>query len=455
MTTVKSPDRRLQVDSPTAKRPTVLYVAHNHPSVRPGGAEAYALELYQAMRDTALFSAVLLAKGGPPMGDLGRFHNGTYFEPVGQDPNQYFFHTDGYDFDWLRGTITGKDFYTKHFRDFLMAVRPDIVHFQHTLFLGYEMIREVRNTLPGVPIVYTLHEYLPICHNNGQMVRTASAGGQLCERASPRRCHECFPGTTPQDFFMRSRFIQAQLGLVDLFLAPSAFLRQRFVDWGIPEARIRVEEYGRLQPARVATTDERPRRDRLGFFGQLNPYKGIDVLLEAMLLIAREDGETSAWGRQGPSKVGPRLRVHGANLDLQEGGFQAVIGDLLELTKASVGFVGRYSHEDLPALMRDVDWVVVPSKWWENSPLVIQEAFAHGRPVICSDIGGMAEKVTDGVNGIHFPVGDPAGLANAIRKAVEDPNLWSTLRGGIPDLYAMTQHISVLTEIYRELLERA
>ena len=46
--------------------------------------------------------------------------------------------------------------------------------------------------------------------------------------------------------------------------------------------------------------------------------------------------------------------------------------------------------------MASVDWVVVPSIWWENSPLVIQEAFGYGRPVICSDIGGMAEKVTDG-----------------------------------------------------------
>ena len=61
--------------------------------------------------------------------------------------------------------------------------------------------------------------------------------------------------------------------------------------------------------------------------------------------------------------------------------------------------------------MARIDWVVVPSIWWENGPLVILEAFQHGRPVICSDIGGMSEKVTDGVNGLHFRRGDPRDLA--------------------------------------------
>ena len=58
-------------------------------------------------------------------------------------------------------------------------------------------------------------------------------------------------------------------------------------------------------------------------------------------------------------------------------------------------------------MMSNVDWVVVPSRWWEGSPLVIQDAFLYGRPVICSDIGAMAEKVTHEVNGLHFTVADP------------------------------------------------
>ncbi len=455
LTTTSGPAGRRESAKPQV-RPTVLYISHNHPSVRPGGAEAYALELYEAMREADAFTPVLLAKGGPPVGKVGRLHPGTCFEPVGIDPNQYFFHTDTYEFDWLRGTITGKDFYTKHFRDFLKAVRPDIVHFQHTLFLGYEMIREVHNTLPEVPILYTLHEYLPICHNNGQMVRTESAGGGLCERASPRRCHECFPAVTPQDFFLRTRFVQSHLGLVDRFIAPSTFLARRFIEWGIPEERIQVEEYGRRRPARLAPTDDRRWRDRFGFFGQLNPFKGLDVLLEAMLVLIRERSSSPDGAGHGTGATSrPHLRVHGANLDLQEGKFQTRVRELLDLTGSDVDFVGRYEHRDLPDLMGAVDWVVVPSSWWENSPLVIQEAFAHGRPVICSDIGGMAEKVTHGRNGIQFRAGDPVSLAAALRRAVDDPTLWSSLRQGIPDVYDMDRHVEVLTAVYRELLQQA
>jgi glycosyltransferase involved in cell wall biosynthesis len=118
-----------------------------------------------------------------------------------------------------------------------------------------------------------------------------------------------------------------------------------------------------------------------------------------------------------------------------------------------VTLVGRYEHAELPQLMAAIDWVVVPSIWWENSPLVIQEAFQHGRPVICSDIGGMAEKVTHGVTGLHFRIGDPTGLAATIREAVSSPGLWEQLSGAIPGVYRMEDHAAAVGAIYRALLD--
>jgi glycosyltransferase involved in cell wall biosynthesis len=117
-----------------------------------------------------------------------------------------------------------------------------------------------------------------------------------------------------------------------------------------------------------------------------------------------------------------------------------------------VTLVGEYDHRQLPALMENVDWVVVPSIWWENSPLVIQEAFLHGRPVICSDIGGMAEKVADGVNGLHFRAGSATNLADTLRRAVGTSGLWERLRSGVPAVYAIEESAAVLSGVYRELL---
>src|SRR5689334_16058396 len=138
-------------------KPKVLYICHNHPSVRPGGAEAYALELYHGISEHGEFEPVFLAKGGPPLSSYVPSHSGTIFGLVNDDPNQYFVYTSSYHHDWLYGTMTDKELYTKHLHEFLLALQPDVVHFQHTLSLGYDLIRQVRNTLGDVPIVYTLH----------------------------------------------------------------------------------------------------------------------------------------------------------------------------------------------------------------------------------------------------------------------------------------------------------
>jgi glycosyltransferase involved in cell wall biosynthesis len=429
---------------------TVLYIVHNHPSVRPGGAETYALELYQAMHGSDEFTPLLLAKGGPPVSPVGQTHGGTPFAHVNGDPNQYFLHTDGR-FDWFLGVLEAKEVLTRFFREFLEATRPDLVHFQHTQHFGYDMLRVVRSTLPGCAIVYTLHEFLPICHRQGQMLRVGE--NAPCWDAAPWRCHTCFPQHTPQDFFMRKKFIQSHLALVDLFIAPSRFLLERYVHWGLPREKIIDEDYGRqpMDPAPQAAA-ERP-HPRLAFFGQINPYKGVDVLLEAMRLLAERRNEGWEAGLS-PAKQPPRpqLKIFGANLDLQEGSFQTRIRALLEATRRDVTLAGRYEPAQLAGLMAETDWVVVPSIWWENSPLVIQEAFGHGRPVICSNIGGMAEKVRDGVDGLHFRAGDPASLADAIERAVATPRLWDSLVRNLSQVYPMNEHTRVLSRYYLKLL---
>lgn len=417
-------------------KPRILYIVHNHPELHPGGAEAYALELYRSLRDGDRFEPQLVARIGPNQARTAEPHPGTPFRATGADPNELLVYTatERFDFFWM--THRDKSFYTRDFDTFLRAQQPDIVHFQHTLFLGYDLVTQVRRSLPDTPILYTLHEFLPICHRNGQMVRTFN--GERCMDASPRRCQECFPEIPARDFFMRRRFIQSHLEHVDLFLAPSRFLRDRYIDWGIDPARIRFEEYGR-RPAQPAPAGAERERTRIGFFGQLNPFKGVTVLLEAMRLLSEDVPGAHLW-------------LHGANLELQTPAFQERFGDLLDRAAPSATLAGSYGHDALPGLMAGIDWVVVPSVWWENSPLVIQEAFQHGRPVICSDIGGMAEKVTHEVNGLHFRAGDPRSLAETLRRATTEPGLWDRLRAGIPEVYDMEDHVRSLGEIYDGLL---
>jgi glycosyltransferase involved in cell wall biosynthesis len=423
----------------------VLFVCHNHPDLYAGGAETYALQVFDEMRKSEEVEPIFLARVGATPATRFKPHPGTPFGSLRKDDHQCWVFTETSDFDMLHLTLRRKGLFTTYLRDFLLAYRPDVIHIQHTLYLGIDLLRQIKNTLPDIPIVYTLHEYHPICHRDGRMVRTVNE--ELCDHASPRRCNECFPDIPPAEFFMRKRFIESHFALVDLFLAPSHFLMDRYVEWGIPPARIRFSDYGRPAPRKIQA-DTRNLRNRLGFFGQLNPYKGVISLLKAMKILA-EDGQED--GSKGSPDV--HLRIHGTNLEWQSAAFQEEFHALVKSMSSNVTVMGRYDGMELPELMAQVDWVVVPSIWPENSPLVIQEAFQHGRPVICTGIGALKEKVTHGVNGLHFRRADPRSLAGTIRRAVGSPDLWQRLHAGIPPVRSIEEDVGSLIETYHQLRE--
>jgi glycosyltransferase involved in cell wall biosynthesis len=81
--------------------------------------------------------------------------------------------------------------------------------------------------------------------------------------------------------------------------------------------------------------------------------------------------------------------------------------------------------------MAGVDWVVVPSIWWENSPMVIQEAFVCGRPLVVADIGGMKEKVRDGVDGVYAAVGNALQWKAVLMHCATSRKYYDLLRSGI------------------------
>lgn len=398
-----------------------------------GGAEVYAYELYCGMRDHSAYEAFFLAhtKDAP--------HTGVPFRAIGDDPRQTLMATAG--IDYFYGTLPDKLAYLKYFNDYLLQVKPDVVHFQHTLHLGFEMIRQVKNSLPEAVIVYTLHEFLPICHANGQMIRLDN--GQRCMKASPARCHGCFPHISAARFFMRNRFINAQFDLVDHFHAPSLFLRDRYIDWGIPENRITQLEYGRhmRDPAPPRELNDGDARNRFGFFGQVSHYKGLHVLLRAVDILRQRDFTDFS------------VTINGANLEIQPDAFQKEFGDLLKRCGNLVNVAGPYQNEEVGNRIGSVDWVIIPSIWWENSPLVIQEGFMHKRPVIASNIGGMAEKVTDDVDGLHFQAGNPADLADVIQRAATDKELWDRLASGIKPVFDMSSAIEEHDRLYHRLTQ--
>src|SRR5436309_6912686 len=142
---------------------TVLFFAHAHPSVRAGGAEQYAYELYRGLRSSDEFDPVLVSRVGPAAtGDPAPPHPGTRLGGVDGDPGQVLLYTHPDEFDTLNLSLRNKGLYEDTVRELVDAYDPAVVHFQHTLLLGVELVRFVRSVRPRVPIVYTLHEFWPI-----------------------------------------------------------------------------------------------------------------------------------------------------------------------------------------------------------------------------------------------------------------------------------------------------
>ncbi len=428
----------------------ILIISHGHPDFVAGGGEIAAYNLHQALRSQQGFDSVFFARHAQPE----RVRGGTVLSGNGRQSEILFYSSMS---DWFRFSQPEKSRIWKDFRQVLELTEPELIHFHHYLHLGLEMIREVKDFNPAIPIVMTLHEFFGICHNHGQMVRTTDQS--RCETASPAACADCFPEYSPQDFYLRERFIKSYFELIDQFISPSEFLARRYIEWGLPAHKIAVIENPQdfnahnsvqddissstqsLISTKSAPVEHVADKVKLSFFGQINGFKGVDVLLEA---VERLD---PAIRRQ------LQVSLNGHGLDALRGPLRDRMDKLLECTSDCVFLAGPYQRGELAALMAETDWVVVPSKWWENSPMVIEEARQYGVPVICSNIGGMAERVQDGVTGVHFTVSRPGSLAEKITQVVTNRDYRTTLAANMRKSFQPELAIKLHTNLYSELLQ--
>lgn len=254
--------------------------------------------------------------------------------------------------------------------------------------------------------------------------------GALCTRSSPVDCALCLGDQTPFDMLVRERKLKSMLGCFDLLISPSEFLRDRFVAWGIAADRITVLENGvsfgddALEPDNGS---EESRAARFAYFGQATLTKGLNTLVEA----------ASYMSAAGSAK--PVIDIHGVTRDI----FKALWPD--HVIPPNIAFRGRYHPNVAVTLMRRYGWVIIPSVWWENSPVVIQEARAACVPMIAARLGGILEK-TRGWS-LHFHPGDPIDLARVIEEAADDASLLSKLSERITPPLSVRDFVTTLVTL--------
>jgi glycosyltransferase involved in cell wall biosynthesis len=421
----------------------VLLISLFHPELVRGGAQQVCYELFQGLKGRDGIEPVLLAAIDPSMKAL--YKSGAQITGFDGRDGEFLFLSRDYDYGWHKVSSSAL---TRSFAEFLELVQPDVVHFHHFLLLGIDLLTLTRRALPKARIVFTFHEFLSICDADGHMLRRSDQS--LCSQASPVRCHQCFPDRTPEHYFMREMWFKKHLAVVDAFTVPSRFMIERYASWGLDASRITHVTNGQPDYSGGSVPiDKRAKRNRFGFFGQLVDNKGVWVLLRAVQRLRAEGFTDFTVEINGDNR---QFASEARRKEIEQ--FLAAESEL-PLAERVVTFNGSYSVDQLPQRMARIDWCVVPSVWWEIFGLVISEAWMFKRPVIASNVGGPAERITHEKDGLLFDVADPSSLSQAIHRACIEKGLWERLRKGIRPPASEREMVDGYLAVYDRSLQSA
>ncbi len=355
----------------------------------------------------------------------------------------------------------GKDGYRhqtmdSNFAKLIAAIKPDIAHIGHLNHLSTGIVDELNKQ--NIPIVFTLHDFWLMCPRGQFLTRSIGKENnfQLCSGQQDHKCAtDCykvyFSGreeNEQQDIehwsaWTHQRMIETKaiINKVDAFIAPSNYLRNRFVnEFSVPENNIIYLDYG--FPTEYLTQTEKSKDNTnftFGYIGTLIPAKGVNQLIEAFCQI-----ETPAI-----------LRIYGR----QNGQSTEALKLLAATSNNKIEFAGEYINHNLANdVFSKVDCIVVPSIWAENSPLVIHEAQSCKVPVITADFGGMKEYVQHQVNGLLFEHRNTNSLAEQMKFAIANPHLMKeygqkgylfSTYGSVPNIQ---DHCKELEKIYNRFI---
>ncbi len=403
---------------------------------------------------------------------------------------------DGLRVRWVNNTFRGTRSFAEGYdnpsitalaAEYIEEVRPDVAHIHHLTCLSTGIAFELKRR--GVPVVLTLHDYWLLCHR-GQLL---DVNLRRCDGPLPDGCRLCLgpaveggsaiyagaravraleshlpagvtrsvrhaaekvastlAGTAQDAPGMRLAHMRRVLDCVNLTLAPSRHMRDRFVPL-IPPGRIEVSEYGvdlERFPRPVHVLDHVPnvpvreqgeRPLRLGFLGSLMVSKAPHLLIEAHQCLPPGSATVTLAGAHTP--------YHG------DESYRARLEPLLSLPGISCS--GPVLPDSVPQLLASLDLLVVPSVWEENSPLVIREAFAAGVPVVASRIGGIPETVEEGAGGVLFEPGDLDDLTCVLRRLIDDPSLITQLKARIPIVRGLDDDARMTRGLYTRLIDGA
>jgi glycosyltransferase involved in cell wall biosynthesis len=281
-------------------------------------------------------------------------------------------------------------------------VKPDVAHLH---MIDHQLSPSILHALAryNIPVMQTCHQYKLVCPSYRLLVMREN---RLCEKCVTGRFYHAVLERCHKDSLAASALVAFEsylhkwmqvYDLIRLFHVPSRFLGGKLHESGVSTSRIWHQFYT-IDLRNYPCSDVF--EDYFVYYGRLSEEKGILTLLRAMPQVRQS--KLLVIG-DGPQRA--KLEKFAAEHKL-----------------SNVVFTGAKSGGDLTRLVSHAKFVVVPSEWYDNSPLVIYESFSMGRPVVATTLGGMPELVEDGINGRLFAPKDVEELARVINELLSDQN---------------------------------
>ena len=423
------------------RRLRVLHAIHDFLPRHQAGSEIYAAALCQELQRRGHHVTVLAASFDPSRrhGEvIWRVHDGL---PVVEVVNNWAF--DSFEETYRASNLRPV------FDHVLRATQPDVLHVHNLLNLSFDLPQQAR--AHGARVVGTLHDYTLVCPSGGQRIHRAEQ--HVCHTIEADRCARCFaqspypaqmafgralgrPGAaiarraacalraraprlfarltshrrltaassapTSAQITMRLNAARAAAAGFDLLVGPSPSIASECRKLEIAPQRLEVADYGFAQLPQSTRRNSPPQTPlRVGYVGTIVWHKGVHVLIDAV--------------RQIPAGAVEALIFGDTNM------FPDYTADLQSAARGlPIRFMGRCERDRIADVYAQLDVLVVPSLWLENSPLVIHEAFMAGLPVVGAGIGGIRDLVHHGENGLLYPPDSSAALATTLTELAND-----------------------------------
>ena len=403
----------------------ILYC--NKYDYRFSGTEAYLFDLIERMdrrdHDTALFSM----DHGTPSGFTGR----AYRVPLVnfKDPHAGFL---------KKARMAAHALYSpsvrRALRKCIADFSPELAHIRGIYHhLSPSVLWELKRQ--HIPVLYHVNDFKILCPTYNLV-----AHGEACEACGDGAFYHaftehCYAGPRSSAMVLAAeaylhKWLRTYESCVDLFLAPSEFVRSKLVSNGLPARRIEVLPHFQDLPSEDELAND---EGYLLYFGRLSPEKGVDELLHALVRVPHIPVVIAG---DGPEREGLQTLARSLNL-------------------SRVLFTGTVSGEQLKKLIARCSFSLFPSHAYETLGKSILESYAYARPVVASDLGSRREFVEHGVTGLLYSPGDRDQLAHSISFLFERSDLMEKMgengRARIKAQHDPEQHLLKLSEIYNRL----